>query len=388
MQENFWLSFAAIASTLSGFTLASYSIYTNRAEVVASDSMCRNYALKEATSRESLKFIFLTLAMFLVPLLVSFGFLVNGGALYLVLGLACAFIVFLIPFGVWATFSTIRYQFRVTSCEEKVKQLGQSAWRVKSWSKALALLPLLVAPLLAALWSLSLLVVHIASEDALWGLASWALSSYSVEERAMIACLFAVIGGTGLVYVHFRIFDPVTLLFAVGAGAKSTLARTTEDLNDKCEALEKSKRILVSMIRNLDRSSKDRIMKEFHLERAEVDKHLEEVKNFAEGWHRDSEGHLVRLFDQKSYHAERLEFCRKESFLSYDQWVRIISDVEQYLQGLRSFEAGLQERRRDYLEVIRSRGAIAPGFKWANLFNTLVGFASAYFNQSKIGVRG
>jgi hypothetical protein len=116
MQDNFWLSFAAIASTLSGFTLASYSIYTNRAEIVASDPMCRNYALKEATSRESLKFIFLTLAMFLVPLLVSFGFLVTGNALDLILLLAYVFISAVLPSGLLASCSTVRYQFRVASC--------------------------------------------------------------------------------------------------------------------------------------------------------------------------------------------------------------------------------------------------------------------------------
>jgi hypothetical protein len=192
----------------------------------------------------------------------------------------------------------------------------------------------------------------------------------------------SVICGITLVYVHFRVFDPITLLFEVGNGTSRALARMAKDLHDKCGALEKNKRILISMVENLDDDSRVRIMEEFHLRREEIDRHLDDVRNYAEGWHRDSEGNLMSLFVKERYHAERLELWHEGDFMSYDQWVRIISDVELYMKGLDRFEVGLQERRRDYLEVIRARGVAAPGLTWTKFFNALIGAATAYVGRS------
>lgn len=383
---NFWLSFAAIASTLSGFTLASYSIYTNRAEVVAADPMCRNYALKEAASRESLKFIFLTLAMFLVPLLVSFGFLITGNALYLVLELAYISILVLLPSGFWALYSTVRYQFRVTLCEDRLRHFGQPRSRMRSLRKAVPLILLLSVPPLVALWGLSLLVVHISSEVSLWGISRFLLPSYGVEERAMLASLLSVAGGILLVYVHFVVFDPRYLLFRVDDGARMSLARMVRDLRSKCEALERSRGMLRNMIVKMSRDSglRKRIMEEFQLSAVEAQRYLHEAEHFTQGQHRDRGGNDIHLLENKEYHAERLEFWREGDFLSYDQWVRIISDVELYTQGLANFEIGIQERQRDYLGLIRSRGAVSSGLSWENLLNALMAAARSYVARTEL----
>ena len=371
--ENFWLCFAAIASTLSGFTLASYSIHITRAEVVASDPICRHYALRESASRHSLAFIFFILGMFLIPLLASLGFLVPAGVRSTLFVLIVLLIIFTLFWGIWSIKSTVQYLVRVARFQEKMQKLedrtkeGLSSKAQGRILSSLLLLPLLILIALMALVLLWLVgsvardAVHLRGSmtaQVVSLLPAWLVSSVpSAEilgELSIWASLLSVALGIVLIYFYFLLFTPLTLLFEVGSGARKVLAMTMHDIQDKRKAVAKLQRMLESILRNRDERWMMRLKVERGMREAEIQQLFLNEEKFAKGRHWDPEKkRSMSLVARGSYHRKRLRFCLDEDFVCYDQIIAMMSDVERYLQGLVQFEDGLKERIREYQEMVR-----------------------------------
>jgi hypothetical protein len=378
MQEstNFLLAFTGVASTLAGFTLASYSIYTNKASTIATDPLCRRYGLKEFDASHSLNFIFLTLTLFLVPLLTSLTLLVVQGVaslppvLYILwaTALLCAILWSLIAKRGALTyvsqvdsFERLRVDFESRKRTSRVKQVNINEPGVKSKRKALERKAAkFFAEIMVPLVLIGDVVMALVS---LWPFApSGSLVSYLIVAAReinltvlMFADILSLACGVLMLYSYFRLFDTRKLLFEIDDGTRKILRMASDRIVSKCNSLVELQKSFRLILDDPDRRWVNRLAKERHLPEQSIKALIDGAVDFARGshWDLETEKGGVPLIDAKPYHLDWINNLLKWEAIPHDQFVLIMTGIEIYTEGLNRFEADMKERLAEYQSLAR-----------------------------------
>lgn len=392
---TFWTTFAQTAATLAGFTLAGFSIYLASTDRANSDDLCHQYGLHDDSSSASWAFIYLTLMLFCVPLLLSLIYVwgdptPNPSHPYtyfaILASLFLGFLVISIYLGtVQASyFSRLSHTYVVeaefnqrrserarsteTANTEHDQQQPEAEFNQQHSGKTQLATedsrfdPQTVHKLKVFVFVfciiLTLAVLVLNATNVL--LATWKISHLPLitDEPTLFSpgTLAMISVGLGLlwIYCHFLLFHPSRLLFVINDPVQGDLSRLRQRIYDAHGQIKNLQKILLPVVTTPDEQLLEVIMREERSDRPSINMRLSDLTQRLEGWSWDpyAKKHEPRT-NRLNYHIEAIDFCLAHHNLRYGAVKQLLREVELYDLGLANHLRDLVDAWEQFRELYR-----------------------------------
>jgi hypothetical protein len=388
--KDLWLAMAGIATTLAGFTLATYSIYVTRSEMASSNSFCRNYSFVEDNFLYSLQFMFLILMLFTLTALLSLYFVVLGnvkqGAAIPSIGQSIWFILVLfmsiLGWAVWSCVKLWKYIWRIKSStiktrgfsiereesilesikeesilesseierfEARIEQDKNKLSKTKIYYSVLAVfyIIIVIASVIALFLGMTVFFLLLNSESIWINRVKVIISSYIyIQDWAIYLSIFSFIIGTLSMYIQYYLFQPRRLLFKVDFSTSLNLKKGISDIDGKCDSAEKKRKWLECRIENriaiLDEKKHSNGKRQDELNNAK-ELLTEARKSIIQTYTDPRTGRKMDIIKRREYHKKWFEFFIDNPFQTYEEIITVMNFQNLYLEGLNRYDARLKE---------------------------------------------
>lgn len=338
--DNFWPTLTAAAATLTGFTLAGYSIYITRAEMAASDPICRQYNFKECASGYSLSFMLFALILFINPLILGLlelspSFKARPALAYFLIVFCVVFIAVVITLII----IQVRYLYLVTKYNSKL------LLRKREVNKSKAQWPEIIKLGLIGFFLFCLLVVTVISLfvirqnmlevmfklDVPRDWVGWLgyFNDYFPKASWAVVSLLA---GLILICSYLYIFQPERFLF-------KRLDTTDTKEHDPLKRIEERLRKLESatdLLINTHKSVEMLITNVKPTLQGVGSEIIDSMNSYLDRFNEEILG------DKPKKHLADLNII-SEDFVTYDGIIWVMNGINMYAEGLIRFESGLKE---------------------------------------------
>ena len=288
----FWQMVAQVSSSLAGFTLASFSIYVSRVQMVASDDICRRYSLKECTSHYSWYFMILTLINFSVPLFLSLvilipelGYPLSSVEPY-IRSVLTFFLMGILVIIIMSFTRQIDYVGKLWGSLQNQKHLkaeeinnAKNFWESRKWNwhskidsfRFWLKFFFYFFFVCCSIFILIIILLYIfglldKANPLLLTSISIFILPFSPETITALSLFFGLI----LLFWHIQIFNPENILFEIDEAARMTLIRVVGDINQKCQKFDAWQQLLLPMLRKPEESWVKYLMHERRLPRGGI----------------------------------------------------------------------------------------------------------------------
>lgn len=392
---TFWTTFAQTAATLAGFTLAGFSIYLASTDRANSDDLCHQYGLHDDSSSASWAFIYLTLMLFCVPLLLSLIYVWGDSTpepthpytySVILLSLFFGFMIISIYLGMvqgsyfrrlsrtyvaeaeftqqrsthlqsTETSSTASYPQQTASEFNQQRPDATQSAAERSWFDPQTVHKLKVFVFFACI-VLTLVVLGLNAINVL--LATWKINDLPFPKNEPMlfspGTLAMLSIGLGLlwIYCHFLLFHPSRLLFVINDPVQGDLHRLRQRICDAHEQIKNLQMILLPVVTAPDQQLLQVIEREERSDSPSIDMRLSDLKKRLEGWSWDPHAKKHEPRTKKlSYHINAIQFCLDEQSLRYGMIKQLLREAELYDLGLANLLRDLVYAWEQFRELYR-----------------------------------